>query len=166
MMALSTNNDERPNAPIHCIKPNMKEKDMEPDNEKCGNWMAFPYFISFSLLCTFLVSILYSLFIKLQFIIQLHFFRVQFKVAWFALIFLIKLVLDRSESCWSLINFYFQVLDTLIHFKLDKFSVAVTRVINFNVIDCCCFIFCTITSVIIIFAGTNAITFLKVLPYL
>ncbi|CAB3241437.1 unnamed protein product [Arctia plantaginis] len=55
MMALSTNNDERPNAPIHCIKPNMKEKDMEPDNEKCGNWMAFPYFISFSLLCTFLI---------------------------------------------------------------------------------------------------------------
>lgn len=55
-MALSPNIDERPGRPIHCIKPNMSESEMQADNEDCGTWMAFPYFISFSLLCTFLVS--------------------------------------------------------------------------------------------------------------
>ncbi|KAH9628916.1 hypothetical protein HF086_006285 [Spodoptera exigua] len=53
MMALSPNTDERPHNPVHCIKPD--RYDMEPDKENCGTWMAFPYFISFSLLCTFLI---------------------------------------------------------------------------------------------------------------
>ncbi|XP_047037317.1 muscle calcium channel subunit alpha-1-like isoform X2 [Helicoverpa zea] len=56
MMALSPNIDERPGAPLHCMKPDRYDKDAQPDlNTDCGNWMAFPYFISFSLLCTFLI---------------------------------------------------------------------------------------------------------------
>lgn len=55
MMALSPNVAERPGNPLHCIKPNMTASDPVPDDQNCGMWLAFPYFISFSLLCTFLI---------------------------------------------------------------------------------------------------------------
>ncbi|XP_075987457.1 muscle calcium channel subunit alpha-1-like isoform X2 [Anticarsia gemmatalis] len=55
MMALSPNVDERPNEPLHCIKPNRPDAFPEPEEGNCGSWAAFPYFISFSLLCTFLI---------------------------------------------------------------------------------------------------------------
>ncbi|KAL4706648.1 hypothetical protein ACJJTC_005033, partial [Scirpophaga incertulas] len=53
MMALSNNTLERPDEPPGCIVPDTAAGD-EP-NDGCGTWMAFPYFISFSLLCTFLI---------------------------------------------------------------------------------------------------------------
>ncbi|KAJ0171038.1 hypothetical protein K1T71_013237 [Dendrolimus kikuchii] len=55
MMALSPNTVERPNNPIHCIKGEDENGNYVPDDSNCGTWMAFPYFISFSLLCTFLI---------------------------------------------------------------------------------------------------------------
>ncbi|XP_052750950.1 muscle calcium channel subunit alpha-1-like isoform X3 [Galleria mellonella] len=57
MMALSPNIDERPDDPPKCIKSEPIDGVPNTDNgdELCGNWMAFPYFISFSLLCTFLI---------------------------------------------------------------------------------------------------------------
>ncbi|CAH0731482.1 unnamed protein product, partial [Brenthis ino] len=48
MMALSPNDDEHPGEPVGCINPADGE-------ESCGSRLAFPYFISFSLLCTFLI---------------------------------------------------------------------------------------------------------------
>ncbi|KAG6449276.1 muscle calcium channel subunit alpha-1 isoform X2 [Manduca sexta] len=55
MMALSTNTLERPGEPVRCIAHIDKDGVPQPDDELCGNWLAFPYFISFSLLCTFLI---------------------------------------------------------------------------------------------------------------
>ncbi|XP_053618976.1 voltage-dependent calcium channel type D subunit alpha-1-like isoform X2 [Plodia interpunctella] len=54
MMALSTDTSERPNEPPKCVKSDLQEN-QEGGEENCGNWLAFPYFISFSLLCTFLI---------------------------------------------------------------------------------------------------------------
>ncbi|XP_026318237.1 voltage-dependent calcium channel type D subunit alpha-1-like [Hyposmocoma kahamanoa] len=48
MMALSPNKDERPNDPPRCVID-------DPQIENCGSMLAYPYFISFSLLCTFLI---------------------------------------------------------------------------------------------------------------
>lgn len=55
MMALSNNDKEGP-VP-RCITSIDKEgvPTFDP-KDLCGQWLAFPYFISFSLLCTFLVS--------------------------------------------------------------------------------------------------------------
>ncbi|KAJ2939429.1 hypothetical protein O0L34_g10861 [Tuta absoluta] len=50
MMALSPNTDERPNDPPTCFT-----EDDEKKFENCGSLAAYPYFISFSLLCTFLI---------------------------------------------------------------------------------------------------------------
>ncbi|XP_063370075.1 voltage-dependent calcium channel type D subunit alpha-1-like isoform X2 [Cydia amplana] len=56
MMALSRNNKERPGEPAGCYNPNDEPLSIiDPDGTGCGNWLAFPYFISFSLLCTFLI---------------------------------------------------------------------------------------------------------------
>ncbi|XP_050671809.1 muscle calcium channel subunit alpha-1-like isoform X1 [Leptidea sinapis] len=52
MMALSPNDDEHPGEAVTCIKP---EGDNSTLIEECGTRLAFPYFISFSLLCTFLI---------------------------------------------------------------------------------------------------------------
>ncbi|XP_021201888.1 muscle calcium channel subunit alpha-1 isoform X2 [Bombyx mori] len=54
MMALSPNEYERPGNPPHCIKIDTDGRYVE-DTTECGSWLAFPYFISFSLLCTFLI---------------------------------------------------------------------------------------------------------------
>ncbi|KAI8425810.1 hypothetical protein MSG28_011586 [Choristoneura fumiferana] len=53
MMALSPNIKERPNDPPGCYNPDNSNQTETTTN--CGNWLAFPYFISFSLLCTFLI---------------------------------------------------------------------------------------------------------------
>lgn len=55
MMSLSPYGAEIPGEPIRCIPTNST---VEVSEEVCGTALAFPYFISFSLLCTFLVSIL------------------------------------------------------------------------------------------------------------
>ncbi|XP_028178504.1 muscle calcium channel subunit alpha-1-like isoform X1 [Ostrinia furnacalis] len=54
MMALSNNTMERPGEPPGCIVPDNDVPNPDEPSE-CGTWMAFPYFISFSLLCTFLI---------------------------------------------------------------------------------------------------------------
>ncbi|XP_049881606.1 muscle calcium channel subunit alpha-1-like isoform X1 [Pectinophora gossypiella] len=55
MMALSPNTDERPNEPLPCIKPDNDNTTLTEEEKNCGTRMAYPYFISFSLLCTFLI---------------------------------------------------------------------------------------------------------------
>ncbi|KAJ8707344.1 hypothetical protein PYW08_010596 [Mythimna loreyi] len=57
MMELSPNIDERPYEPLYCMKSGVYDAtpERDPDVLNCGMWMAFPYFISFSLLCTFLI---------------------------------------------------------------------------------------------------------------
>ncbi|CAK1595367.1 unnamed protein product [Parnassius mnemosyne] len=52
MMALSPNGAEIPDEPVRCIPTNSTTEGSE---EICGSTLAFPYFISFSLLCTFLI---------------------------------------------------------------------------------------------------------------
>ncbi|CAG5037441.1 unnamed protein product [Parnassius apollo] len=52
MMALSPNGAEIPDEPVRCIPTNSTTDGSE---EICGSSFAFPYFISFSLLCTFLI---------------------------------------------------------------------------------------------------------------
>ncbi|XP_047540569.1 muscle calcium channel subunit alpha-1-like isoform X1 [Vanessa atalanta] len=52
MMALSLNDDEHPGVPVGCIT---SDSDSPDGDEECGTRLAFPYFISFSLLCTFLI---------------------------------------------------------------------------------------------------------------
>lgn len=64
MMALSNNTMERPGEPPGCIVPDNDTPGPDEASE-CGTWMAFPYFISFSLLCTFLVSGIFKLILSL-----------------------------------------------------------------------------------------------------
>ncbi|RVE48345.1 hypothetical protein evm_007005 [Chilo suppressalis] len=52
MMALSNNTLERPGNPPGCIDA---DGNTDVNDGGCGTWLAFPYFISFSLLCTFLI---------------------------------------------------------------------------------------------------------------
>ncbi|CAG9109037.1 unnamed protein product [Plutella xylostella] len=52
MMALSTNDAEHPGVPTGCVKSDDDDGDSKGG---CGTILAFPYFISFSLLCTFLI---------------------------------------------------------------------------------------------------------------
>ncbi|XP_041984282.1 muscle calcium channel subunit alpha-1-like isoform X2 [Aricia agestis] len=54
MMALSPNDDTHPGIPVGCIKADNTDNSTQVD-EVCGTRLAFPYFISFSLLCTFLI---------------------------------------------------------------------------------------------------------------
>lgn len=56
MMALSPNEDERPGKPPGCIKSEISNA-ADNDEKVCASRLAYPYFISFSLLCTFLVSL-------------------------------------------------------------------------------------------------------------
>ncbi|XP_068624737.1 muscle calcium channel subunit alpha-1-like [Battus philenor] len=52
MMSLSPNGAEIPGESVRCISTNSTA---ETTDEVCGTALAFPYFISFSLLCTFLI---------------------------------------------------------------------------------------------------------------
>ncbi|CAH2260793.1 jg26204, partial [Pararge aegeria aegeria] len=54
MMALSPNEDERPGAPPGCIHADNYNA-TDADDNNCSSRLAYPYFISFSLLCTFLI---------------------------------------------------------------------------------------------------------------
>ncbi|CAG9569858.1 unnamed protein product [Danaus chrysippus] len=51
MMALSPNDSEHPGEPVGCLH----DEGDPPSEESCGTRLAYPYFISFSLLCTFLI---------------------------------------------------------------------------------------------------------------
>ncbi|CAG4985227.1 unnamed protein product [Colias eurytheme] len=53
MMALSPNEDEHPGVPVACFRPDGDNSTFS--DEGCGTRLSFPYFISFSLLCTFLI---------------------------------------------------------------------------------------------------------------
>ncbi|XP_052745242.1 voltage-dependent calcium channel type D subunit alpha-1-like isoform X1 [Bicyclus anynana] len=54
MMALSPNEDERPGEPPGCIHADNYNA-TDADDNNCSSRLAYPYFISFSLLCTFLI---------------------------------------------------------------------------------------------------------------
>ncbi|XP_045780149.1 muscle calcium channel subunit alpha-1-like isoform X5 [Maniola jurtina] len=53
MMALSPNDDERPGELPGCL--NEESNSTDADEKNCTSRLAYPYFISFSLLCTFLI---------------------------------------------------------------------------------------------------------------
>ncbi|CAG9796198.1 unnamed protein product [Diatraea saccharalis] len=55
MMALSNNILERPGEPPACLDSDGNIDVNDVNTGGCGTWLAFPYFISFSLLCTFLI---------------------------------------------------------------------------------------------------------------
>lgn len=53
---MPSDDDERPRKPPSCIKFEIFNA-IDKDEKVCASQLAYPYFISFSQLCTFLVSL-------------------------------------------------------------------------------------------------------------